>query len=133
MHIRKSRRLREPESWRHLPARFGDRVKVRRSAETESAGFADRNGIVYGITTVSLSGVEVIGTPKEDTALYVFFEDANDDAWFAPELVELIDHDPGAAKTLDDTSGEWVRSSRILSPREWFPWMRGVFRRMLRH
>jgi hypothetical protein len=136
-----SKKFNYPEGWKNLPAGSGDRVKVRRSPETESAGFADRNGIVHGITTVSVSGVEVVGTPREDTALNVFFEEENDNAWFAPELIEFIDHDPGSTITLEgvskmwtrDAFGMWIESSRILPFREWLSWVRGVFRGMLRH
>ena len=63
-----------PEEWNLLPVAFGDRVKVKRSHETESAGFADQIGIVQGITTVSVSGVNVIGFPTKDIAINVFLK-----------------------------------------------------------
>ena len=131
--------MNEPESWRHLPAGFGDRVRIRHAAETESTDFTERRGVVHGVTTVSVTGVSVVGTPTNDTALNVYFEELNDDAWFAPELVELIDHGPGTTLTLDgvpkkwtrDASGEWIEAPRVLSLKEWPAWFRGIFRKVL--
>ena len=132
--------MKEPESWRHLSAGFGDRVRIRRAPETESADFAGRCGVVHGVTTVSVTGVSVVGTPTDDTALNVCFEESNDNAWFAPQLVEFVDHDPGTSLTLDgvpkkwtrDASGRWIESGRTLSPKEWRTWLRGIFRKMVR-
>src|SRR5207247_998028 len=60
--------MQEPAHWKDLPAAFGDRVRIRAAAETLAAGMAGRTGVVFGITTVSVSGVELVGTPTEDTA-----------------------------------------------------------------
>ena len=132
--------MEQPESWKHLPAGFGDRVRIRSVTETEAAGIAGRNGIVWGITTVSVSGVQVVGTLTGDAALNVFFEESNEGVWLAPELVEFVNHDPGAVIRLDgvpkqwtrDASGNWVESSRTLAFKEWPARLRGMFRRLVR-
>jgi hypothetical protein len=129
-----------PESWRHLPAGFGDRVRIRPAPETEAAAIAGRSGIVYGITTVSVTGVEVIGTATDDVALNVVVDESNQSVWLAPGLVEFLGHDPGAAVTLQgvpkkwtrDTSGNWVESSRPLPAKEWSSWLRGMLRKWAR-
>jgi hypothetical protein len=63
-----------------------DSVRIVRSPETIAAGFADRTGDVYGVTTPSVTRVEVIGLGDEDVALNVAFEDGTS-AWFDPSLV----------------------------------------------
>lgn len=63
--------INEPENWKHLPAHLGDRVKIRTAAETEAAGIAGRSGVVHGTTTVSVAGVEIIGSPTDDVALNI--------------------------------------------------------------
>ena len=40
---------------------FGDRVQIRQSPETVAAGVAALEGEIYGFTTPSTTGVEVIG------------------------------------------------------------------------
>jgi hypothetical protein len=130
-------KMKEPESWERLPARFGDRVRIRLHAETATAGIAGRLGLVSGITTVSVTGVEVVGSPTEDIALNVEIERTGECVWLAPALVEFIDHNPGATITLDgvpkrwtrDGSGHWIASSRSLPPKEWFKWLTGMFRK----
>ena len=129
-----------PDEWSTLPAGFGDKVKVIRTPETESTGFADQIGIVQGITKISVSGVTVIGSPTKDTALNIFFEELNESAWFTPELIAFVDHDSGTSMTLKgvpkiwtrDSSGEWIETKRKLPVKEWFAWISGVFRKMLR-
>jgi hypothetical protein len=62
------------------------------------------------------------------------------DVWVAPDLVELVDHDPGATMTLAgvpkqwvrDASGEWIESSRALPLREWPAWVRRKVRALVR-
>jgi hypothetical protein len=129
--------VREPAHWKNLPAGFGDRVRIRQAAETQTAGIAGRMGVVHGVTTVSVTGVDVIGTPAEDTALNVKLDDSEEAVWLAPELIEFVDHDPGSTitilgvpKTLTRaSSGEWVETPRTLAPREWPVWIRRIFRR----
>ena len=89
---------------------FGDNVRIRSSVETESNGFAGLVGQVYGQTTPSVSGVEVIGELESDYAINVFFEDRHESLWFAPALVEFVDHAPGTEITLDGVAKKWVRT-----------------------
>jgi hypothetical protein len=130
--------MKEPESWKRLPAGFGDRVRVRRAPETEAAGLAGRSGIVYGITTVSITGVAVVGEPEEDTAINVFFEDSGEGVWLAPPLVEFVDHNPGTTVAISgvpkewtrNAAGEWVVTSRTLPLAEWPARIRGILRKL---
>jgi len=130
--------MKEPESWKHLPAGFDDRVRIRRTAETEAAGLAGRSGIVHGVTTVSVTGIAVVGKPKEDTAINVFFDESREGVWFAPELVEFVDHNPGTTITISgvakrwtrDATGDWVESSRAIPLAEWPARLRSILRRL---
>jgi hypothetical protein len=89
---------------------FGDNVRICPSAETESKGVAGLTGQVYGQTTPSVTSVEVIGETTSDYAINVFFEDRNESFWFAPSLVEFIDHAPGTEMTLNGVAKKWVRT-----------------------
>ena len=75
---------------------FGDSVRVRSTPLTERLGLANLVGNVFGETTPSVTGVEVIGDSEVNHAVYVFFADEKQGFWFAPELLEFIDHAPGA-------------------------------------
>src|SRR3954468_21122369 len=89
---------------------FGDNVRIRSSVDTELNGFAGLVGQVYGQTTPSVSGVEVIGELDFDYAINVFFEDRRESFWFAPSLVEFVDHAAGTEITLDGVEKKWVRT-----------------------
>src|ERR1700730_4188923 len=89
---------------------FGDSVRIRSSVETESNGVAGLVGQVYGQTTPSVSSVEVIGELESDYAINVFFEDRHESFWFAPALVEFVDHAPGTEITLDGVAKKWIRT-----------------------
>ena len=90
-------------------AGFGDHVRIRTTEETERLGLAGREGIVFGWTTPSVTGVEVIGAPAEDYAINVNFDDPDEGFWFADDLVEFIDHAAGQVMSLDGIDLEWVR------------------------
>jgi hypothetical protein len=90
-----------PEKQGDIPG-FGDRVRIAPSDETSERGFAGRSGIVYGESIPSSSGAgPVIGDRGEDFALSVFFEDTDEEEWFAPHLVEVLDHGGAQAMTID--------------------------------
>lgn len=89
---------------------FGDNVRIRSSVETDSRGLAGLAGQVHGQTTPSVTGVEVIGEVDSDYAINVYFEDRAESFWFAPSLVEFIDHAPGTEVTLDGVPKKWVRT-----------------------
>jgi hypothetical protein len=89
---------------------FGDRVRILPSAETEGKGIAGLVGQVYGQTTPSVTGVEVIGELRTDYAINVFFDDRQESLWFARELVEFVDHAPGTVVTVEGAGKKWVRT-----------------------
>lgn len=45
---------------------------------------------MFGVTTVSVTGVDVIGEVEADCALNVDFNGQLPAAWFQPSLVELV-------------------------------------------
>ena len=93
---------------------FGDTVRIRATGETERLGLAGQTGTVYGLTTPSVTGVQVIGSIAKDRALVVNLEGKNDPLWFDPELVEFLNHTPGTTITIGgrsyirDVDGEWI-------------------------
>jgi hypothetical protein len=90
-------------------ADFADRVRIKTSEETERLGLAGREGQVYGWTTPSATGVSVIGSPANDQAVNVHFEDLDESFWFAEDLVETLDRGAGTVIRLDGQDREWVR------------------------
>ena len=92
---------------------FADNVQIRSSPATEEAGVAGLAGEVYGWTTPSVTGVTVIGGAPDDYAINVFIAERDEEYWFNPELVELIDVGAGATMTVGSKSfvkteaGEW--------------------------
>ncbi len=90
-------------------ADFGDHVRIGATEETQRLGLAGRQGIVYGWTTPSVTGVSVIGSSAEDYAVNVNFEELNETYWFSDDLVEFVDHAPGNVIQLDGVDVEWVR------------------------
>ena len=92
------------------PPSFGDNVRIRSSVETEAKGLAGLIGQVYGQTTPSVTGIEVIGELSSDYAINVFFEDRNESFWFAPALVEFVNYASGTEMTLDGVSKKWLRT-----------------------
>ncbi|MEO2047331.1 MAG: hypothetical protein ABGX16_12255 [Pirellulales bacterium] len=77
------------------PISFGDNVRILCTPETEGLGLAGLKGEVRGETTPSVMGIEVIGEDKDDFAFNVFIEDRDEAYWFAPDLLEFIDHAVG--------------------------------------
>jgi hypothetical protein len=104
-------------------AGFGDNVRIRETPETIAAGLSGKNGSVNGETVPSMSGVTVIGTVTDDFALSVMFKGGPvQHAWFAKELVEFIDHAPGATmsvgnvKAVRQADGTWKETKLDGSP-----------------
>jgi hypothetical protein len=81
---------------------FGDRVRIVSAPATESAGFAGGTGVVHGWTTPSVTRAEVIGGCDADVAYNVCFDETGADAWFAPQLVELVDQSAASEITIGD-------------------------------
>jgi hypothetical protein len=95
------------------PVSLFDRVRILPTAATETIGVAGRIGIVHGETTPSVTSVEVVGGVAANHAFCVRFEDEDRELWFAPHLVELVDHAPGSTiriggqSLIRDVGGEW--------------------------
>lgn len=92
------------------PISFGDNVRVLSSDITIQKGLVGLTGQVYGETTPSCTGVEVIGELKSDYAINVHFEERNESLWFAPELLEFVNHAPGTVITLKGVPKKWTRT-----------------------
>jgi hypothetical protein len=90
-------------------ADFADRVRVKASKETEALGLAGREGQAYGWTTPSVKGVSVIGSPSDDYAVNVHFEELDDSFWFSEDLVERVDRGEGTVNGIEGRDTEWVR------------------------
>lgn len=110
---------------------FGDNVRVNSAPDTIARGLAGEVGTIYGETTPSVTGVEVIGTLVTDYAINVHFEHRNESFWFAPELVDLVDHSPGTEIRLDGVSKKWTRAAdgswieeNTSGPKAGKPWWR---------
>jgi hypothetical protein len=110
---------------------IGDNVRIVRSELTAALGHADEVGVCHGFATPSVTGVEVIGDSSDDMALAVHFgDDGMDEVWFAPDLVQFVDHAAGSRATVGDQEfvraddGSWVpvgERSRQQGPRRrWF-------------
>lgn len=89
---------------------FGDNVRVLSTPVTQDKGLAGLAGSVFGETTPSVTGVSVIGESKSDYAINVHFESLKQDFWFAPELLELVDHAEGTVITLKGVPKKWTRT-----------------------
>ena len=89
---------------------FGDNIRVQDTMETQAAGVAGFVGQVYGETTPTVTGVEVIGNVTDDYAINVFFELLNRSFWFAPALLEFVDHGAGTELTLKGVDKKWTRT-----------------------
>jgi hypothetical protein len=72
---------------------------------------ADLVGQIYGETTPSVTGVAVIGQVTHDYAVNVHFDKRKETLWFAPELLEFIDHGTGTEIRLDGVPKKWVRNN----------------------
>ena len=88
---------------------YGDNVRIRRTPETERLGIAEVIGNVYGETTPSETGVEVIGELLSDYAHQVYFESLKKSYWFAPEMLEFVNHAPGTEVHVHGTAFKSVR------------------------
>ena len=92
---------------------FGDKVRVLATAITDSEGVAGHIGTVYGFTTPSQTGVEVVGDPTDDYAIAVMIEGKDNALWFAANLLEFLDHQPGTTveicsrRLIRDKDGQW--------------------------
>jgi hypothetical protein len=88
---------------------YGDNVRILRTTETERLGIAEMIGNVYGETTPSETKVEVIGKLESDYAVNVYFEALSMSYWFAPQMVEFVNHAPGTEIHVHGSSFKSVR------------------------
>jgi hypothetical protein len=79
---------------------FGDRVRVRESPATTAVGLNGLEGVVYGYTTPSVTGVSVIGVDSANFAIAVQVDDRNETLWFVSDLLEVIDRGEGMVATV---------------------------------
>ena len=107
---------------------FGDNVRVVETPLTTGLGLAGLVGQVYGETTPSVTRVEVVGEAGGDYAVAVQFDGKPESIWFAPQLLEFIDHAPGTEvvvgnkRIVRSASGEWVEDQPQSKPSR--PWWR---------
>ncbi len=104
---------------------FGDNVKILSSEETNKLGLSGKTGQVYGETRPSVTDVEVIGEVEEDFALNVNIDDLNEQYWFAPHLLEFIDHAEGITLQVGNieavrrSDGSW-EETKISPDKKWW-------------
>ena len=115
---------------------FGDNVRIRVTPLTESLRLAGLRGNINGETTPSVTGVEVIGESTDDFALSVMFDERCEQLWFAPDLVEFLDHAPGMEIQVGDchmirrADGGWdkVCSDSTSMRKKFIAWLMRSFR-----
>ncbi len=94
---------------------YGDNVRILRTPQTERLGIAETIGNVYGETKPSETPVEVVGGNRSNHAFHVYFESLQKSHWFAPALLEFVDHAPGTEvhvhgspfKSVQQRDGTW--------------------------
>lgn len=97
-------------------ASFGDRVRIKNCPETLAAGVAGLEGDVYGFSTPSSTGVDVIGGAPDDYALNVSIDALEKDLWFRPDLVEFLHYNAGTemvvgnVKAVRQIDGSWTET-----------------------
>lgn len=107
---------------------FGDNVRILSTAETERLGIAGTIGNVYGETTPSTTEVEVIGQLTSDYALNVYFDSLDKAYWFAPHMLEFVNHAPGtevhvkgaAFKSVRQRDGTWKDIPLVPPRKSWY-------------
>ncbi len=87
-------------------------VRIKATPVTSARNLAGRIGEVRGETTPSVTGIDVIGTPAEDYAVNVFFEELDEGYWFSNDLVEFVEHSVGAIAALDGIDKQWVKNAQ---------------------
>jgi hypothetical protein len=97
-----------------VPITFGDTVRVLDTPAARARSIAGLSGEVFGHTTPSMTRVQVIGDLLSDYALAVHFKHLGESLWFAPELLEFVDHNAGTVVTIGtqklvrQSDGSWL-------------------------
>jgi hypothetical protein len=100
---------------------FGDNVQVCDVVITRDLALAGLKGEVFGVTTPSVTGVEVIGALTADVAINVHFPSLDKALWFVPELLEFLDHGAGTVITIGthklvrNSDGSWFEEKTGLT------------------
>src|SRR4030095_3412902 len=82
---------------------------IKSSQQTVEKGLAGKIGEIFGETTPSMMDFEIIGTPKVDYAVNVYFNDLGESFWFDADLLEQIDTGEGTVMTLDGIPKKWTK------------------------
>ena len=104
---------------------FGDTVKILHSPETDAIGLSGKTGQVYGITTPSVTSVEVIGHLANDFAVNVSIEGFEEQYWFVEELLEFVDHGAGTEivvgnhRAIRQIDGSWEELEESPKKKRW--------------
>ena len=107
---------------------FGDNVRILSSPETDEKNLSGKIGQVYGETTPSVTAIDVIGEVKNDYAINVSIEEMGSEFWFAPELLELVDHAEGTEIVIGNyravrrADGTWDESGTNTNKKWWEFW-----------
>ncbi|MGY3265570.1 hypothetical protein [Lysobacter sp. HA35] len=107
------------------PVGFGDTVTILETADTVGAGIAGHEGEVYGFTTPSGTGVDVVGSLAEDFAINVYVESLGRDFWLDPSAVQLVSRPDvmefgAAGKTIRVTRTADGYVEEIVGKRPWW-------------
>jgi len=82
-------------------------VRIRQAPETEALGIAGLDGLIFGESRPSSSGVEIVGSAPDDYVVNVFIESRDEGYWLRPELVEFLDHAAGGRIELEGVPYVW--------------------------
>lgn len=88
---------------------FGNKVRIKRTSETEEKGLADKVGEVLGSTTPSMMEFEIIGKLNKDFAINVHFNDLRESFWFSEDLIENMDNGKGTQIILNKIDKKWTK------------------------
>ena len=107
------------------PFAFGDIVRVKESPHTVQAGIAGRDGVVYGFTTPSATGITSVGPLAEDFALNVYIEALGKDIWLDPSSIDLVSRPEEmefsvGGKTIRVTQKDGVFREEIVEKDPWW-------------
>jgi hypothetical protein len=88
---------------------FGDIVRIADGAGVKRLGLVGKEGVVFGISAPSTSGVDVVGEVTSDLAYNVYFQELGQGWWFAPELVEFVSAAADKDVRFDGVRTKWVK------------------------
>ena len=101
---------------------LGDEVRVADTPKTAALDLAGATGVVYGVTTPSVTGIEFVSEDGGDLAVGVSLSESDEIIWFEPALLELIGRSPGMTASIAGKS--FVRSADGSWSPDQTPWWR---------